>query len=233
MAASTSKVLVFIKLGVLVLVLFIYFLVPGVQEFVVTITAYLRNRNFDDLRQFILSYGNWAPLVSILLMSFQSTIPLVPGLFLTISNAWIFGWMYGALYSWTGALLGAALDFGIARWYGRPLVERIVNPRHLTMIDRFFQHNGVLAVFITRLTPVIPFKAVSYGSGLTSIPVWHFLLATGVGQTPAIILYSVLGQQITKNIHKMVAITTLMALAGLLLFFYWERIERFFHMKKK
>jgi len=25
----------------------------------------------------------------------------------------------------------------------------------------------------------------------------------------------------------------LMALAGLLLFFYWERIERFFHMKKK
>jgi len=233
MTAPTSKVLVFIKLGVLILVLFIYFLVPGVQDFIATITVYLRHRDFDELRQFLLSYGNWAPLISILLMAFQSMIPVVPGLFLTISNAWIFGWLHGALYSWTGALLGAALDFGIARWYGRPLVERIVNPRYIAMIDRFFQHNGVLAVFITRLTPVIPFKAVSYGAGLTSISIWHFILATGVGQTPAIILYSVLGQQLTKNIHKMVAITTLMALAGLLLFFYWERIERFFHMKKK
>ena len=125
------------------------------------------------------------------------------------------------------------MDFGIARWYGRPLVERIVKPRYLLIIDRFFQRNGVLAVFITRLTPVIPFKAVSYGSGLTSISIWYYLLATGIGQTPAIVLYSVLGQQLARNVYKMVAITTLMALAGLLLFFYWEKIERFFYINKK
>ncbi len=233
MRTLSTKFLICIKVGMVVLVVLIYFFTPGIQEFIAMVTAHLRSRNFEELRLFLLSYGKWAPLVSILLMAFQSMLPFVPGLFLTISNAWIFGWAYGALYSWIGALLGAALDFGLASWYGRPLVERVVNPRYLMLFDRYFQSKGVLAVFITRLTPVIPFKAVSYGSGLTSISLWQFLLATGVGQTPAIILYSVLGQQLSKNILKMVCITTLLALAGLLLFFYWEKIERFFHIHKK
>ena len=232
MVTPINNVLVFIKIGVVILVLCLYFFLPGVQDFITTIIAYLRSRNFDELRQFLLSYGNWAPLVSVLLMMFQSMIPFVPGLFLTISNAWIFGWQYGAFYSWVGALLGAVLDFGIARWYGRPLVERIVNPRNLKLVDWFFQKNGVFAVFITRLTPVIPFKAVSYGSGLTSISMWNFILATGVGQIPAILLYSILGQQLAKNIYKMIAITVIMALVGFLLFFYWKRIERFFYKRK-
>lgn len=203
-----------------------YFVVPGVHEFVANGILYLHHRDFEGLRMFILSYGVWAPLTSIALMTVQSMVPLVPGLAITISNAWIFGWEYGALYSWIGALCGAILDFGIARWYGRPVVEKFVKAKYLNMTDSFFKRHGILAVFITRLTPVIPFKIISYGAGLTAISFLNYAAATGIGQTPAIVLYSFLGQHLTRSIKAAILITTLLIVVSFLVYYYRNEIEQ-------
>lgn len=226
MAEPTGRSLYLLKGMVLAGAVAAYFLVPGAREFVATGVGYLHHRDFEGLRIFILSYGLWAPATSIALMTVQSMVPLVPGLAITISNAWIFGWEYGALYSWLGALAGAALDFGIARWYGRPVVERFVRPKYLDLTDQFFKRHGVLAVFVTRLTPVIPFKVISYGAGLTAITFRQYLLATGIGQTPAIMLYSFLGQHLTRGIRWAILITTILILASVLVYYYRNEIER-------
>lgn len=215
------------RLAVLFLAIAAYCYLPFVNEFVDRGLDYLRHRNFDGLRTFILSYGAWAPITSIALMTLQSLVPLVPGLAITITNAWIFGWQWGGLYSWLGALLGASLDFSIARWYGRPIVEKIIRPSQLDTFDRFFLKHGVIAVFITRLTPVIPFKVVSYGAGLTTITFLQFSCATGIGQTPAIILYSILGQNLTKNFKATIAITLLLLAAGWAAYRYRETLKNF------
>jgi uncharacterized membrane protein YdjX (TVP38/TMEM64 family) len=214
------------KIAVLGLVIATYNLLPGVEEFVSAGVGYLRFRDFEGLRQFILSYGVWAPVTSVALMAIQSMIPLVPGLAITFTNAWIFGWQYGAVYSWVGALLGAVLDFGIARWYGRPVVERIVKAKYLDKTDLFFKRHGVLAVFITRLTPIVPFKVISYGAGLTAISLIQFIIATGVGQTPAIVLYSFLGQHLARSLRAAIAVTSLLVLLGVLVYYYREKIEQ-------
>lgn len=216
------------KIGVLVMAAGVFFYLPGIQEFFLSGLAYLRERNFEGLRLFILSYGMWAPLTSIALMVIQSMVPLVPGLAITITNAWVFGWEQGALYSWTGALLGAALDFGIARWYGRPVIERVVSSALLDKTDMFFRHNGVLAVFITRLIPIVPFKVVSYGAGLTDMPVLRFIGATGIGQTPPIVLYSFLAQYAVRSLRTAAAITSLLIALAVLVYYYRHSIERFF-----
>lgn len=226
MAETTTKGVFFLKAAVLVFAMIAYFYFPGIQDFIKTGFSYLECRDFEHLRQFILSYGFWAPATSIALMAFQSLIPFVPGVIITITNAWIFGWEWGALYSWTGALLGATLDFIVARWYGRPVIERVVKMKYISMTDDFFSRHGVLAVFITRLIPIIPFKIVSYGAGLTGISMGYFIFATGVGQTPAIILYSILGQNLTKSIKAAVVITSLLIVGGFLVYYYRDVIER-------
>lgn len=228
-AAKKSYVL---KISVLGLAATAYYFLPGIRSFAETGMNYLCNRDFEGLRYFILSYGIWAPCTTIALMIVQSMVPLVPGLAITITNAWIFGWQYGALYSWVGALLGATLDFGIARWYGRPVVEKFISVKYLDWSDGFFARHGVMAVFITRLTPIVPFKVISYGAGLTTISLWQFILATGVGQTPAIVLYSMLGENLVHSIHATVAITTLLVGLGFLLYYYREVIERYLFSKK-
>ena len=215
-----------VKIGILAAAVAVYCFSPSVQEFVLSGFSYLRNRNYEGLRQFILAYGIWAPLTSIALMTAQSLVPLVPGVVITITNAWIFGWEYGAVYSWIGALLGAAVDFGIARWYGRPVVERFVSAALLERTDGFFRRSGVLAVFITRLTPIVPFKVISYGAGLTDMTPLRFTVATGVGQIPAILLYSYLGQYLTRNLRDVAAATTLLVLLAVAAYYYRHAIER-------
>jgi uncharacterized membrane protein YdjX (TVP38/TMEM64 family) len=155
-------------------------------------------------------------------------VPLVPGLIITITNAWIFGWKFGTLYSWAGALLGAGLDFGIARWYGRPVVERFISVKYLIFTDTFFKRHGVLAVFITRLIPIVPFKVISYGAGLTKISLLQFTVATAIGQTPAIVLYSILGQNLTHDFKMVAVITSLLIIAGLVVYYYRDTFERYF-----
>lgn len=232
MTRPKTNYIVFAKIGVLGLALATYFYFPGVQDFAIKGFSFIKSRNFEGLRQFILSYGIWAPLTSIALMTLQSAVPLVPGVIITITNAWIFGWQYGAVYSWTGALLGATLDFIVARWYGRPVIERFVNTKYLTLTDAFFKLHGILAVFITRLTPIIPFKVISYGAGLTKLTLWQFIVATAIGQTPAIVLYSILGQNLSHNAKSVAGITSLLLIAGLIVYYYRDTIELYLGSEK-
>lgn len=221
------------RLGVLVIAVIGYFYLPGIQGFFESGLSLLWDRDFDGLRQFILSYGFWAPLCSILLMTLQSLIPFVPGLAITITNAWVFGWQYGAVYSWLGALLGACLDFAIARWYGRPIVENFINNKYLKVADEFLRRHGIAAVFITRLTPIIPFKVISYGVGLTTLSFGQFTIATAIGQAPAILIYSVIGQNLTYNLRAAVIITFLLIAIGALGHYFRDDIERRFFPDKE
>ncbi|MBF8407575.1 TVP38/TMEM64 family protein, partial [Klebsiella pneumoniae] len=50
---------------------------------------------------------------------------------------------------------------------------------------------------VCRLLPFVPFDPVSYAAGLTSLRFWPFMLATGVGQLPATIVYSWAGSLLT------------------------------------
>jgi uncharacterized membrane protein YdjX (TVP38/TMEM64 family) len=109
---------------------------------------------------------------------------------------------------------------------GRPVVEKFVRAKYLDLTDQFFKRHGVLAVFVTRLTPIIPFKVISYGAGLTAITFRQYLLATGVGQTPAIVLYSFLGQHLTRSIRWAILITTALIIASLLVYYYRNEIEQ-------
>lgn len=221
------------RIGALIVAVVAYFYLPGIQEFFESGVTYLWYRDFEGLRQFILDYGFWAPICSILLMTLQSLVPFVPGLVITLTNAWIFGWQYGAIYSWIGALLGACLDFAIARWYGRPVVEKFINNRYLKMTDTFLRKHGVFAIFIARLTPIIPFKVVSYGVGLTTLSFCQFVIATSIGQMPAILLYSVIGQNLTCSIRVTIMATSLLIALGAIGFYFRDNIERRFFPDKE
>lgn len=67
--------------------------------------------------------------------------------------------------------------------------------------DLFFARYGNRAILVSRLLPFVSFDIVSYGAGLTSISFWSFLWSTGLGQLPATLLYSYLGQNLTGSIQ--------------------------------
>lgn len=186
-----------ITLGLLIIILGVYFLVPVVNSKVNQMVFYLSSMNLEMIKEYILSFGIWAPITSFLLMVLQSIIAPIPAFLITLSNAAIFGWIKGAILSWSSAMAGAALCFFIARGLGRNAVEKLTSKFALKDIDNFFEKYGKHTILIARLLPFVSFDIVSYAAGLTSMNFWSFFIATGIGQLPATIVYSYVGGMLT------------------------------------
>ena len=152
------------------------------------------------MREYIAAYGPLAPIISALLMIFQSVAAPLPAFLITFTNGLLFGVWWGTALSWSSAMLGAALCFFIARYFGRPVVVKLISETALASSDQFFERYGKHAVLIARLVPIVSFDVISYGSGVTSMGFLGFWLATGIGQLPATILYSYLGDEATGTI---------------------------------
>jgi uncharacterized membrane protein YdjX (TVP38/TMEM64 family) len=162
--------------------------VPGVRRGAGQMVALLAAGNLPTLRDYLRSFGLWAPLVSVLLMQVQALLAPLPSFPLTYANGLLFGTIRGGLLSWGSVLLSAILCFSLARAFGRPLVERVVSPAALGWVDRWIGRVGPLAVFLARLIPLTSFDALSYAAGLTPMRLWPFCVATGLGVAPGIFL---------------------------------------------
>lgn len=182
----------------------LYFLVPSVNSAIKKAAFILSMVNIPAARGYILSFGIWAPIVSFLLMIFQSVIAPLPAFVITFANAGIFGWVKGAILSWSSAMVGAALCYAIARLYGRIVVEKFTTRSALNEVDVFFERYGKWAVLVARLLPFVSFDIVSYAAGLTGMGFWEFFWATGLGQLPATIIYSYVGGMLTGSVQTLV-----------------------------
>lgn len=159
----------------------------------------LSQGDMATLKDYLLAWGAWAPVISALIMILQSVIAPLPAFIVTVTNGWLFGAFWGTLLSWSSAMAGAGLCFYIARGFGRPAAEKFVSKKALNFVDGFFERYGTNSVLIARLIPVVSFDAVSYAAGLTPITFWGFFLATGIGQLPATVVYSWLGQNLSLS----------------------------------
>ena len=178
--------------------LLLFFAVPPFHDWLVGIFALFKDP--QAMRKYIAAYGPLAPVISALLMILQSVAAPLPAFLITFANGLLFGVWWGAALSWSSAMLGAALCFFIARYFGRPVVVKLTSESALATSDRFFERHGKHAVLIARLVPIISFDVISYGSGLTGMRFLGFWIATGIGQLPATLLYSYLGDEATGTI---------------------------------
>ena len=186
--------------------------------------------DFEVVRQFVESYGSYAMVVSFLLMVLQSVMAPLPAFLITFANANLFGWWQGAILSWSSAMAGAMLCFVLARWLGRDAVEKLTSKGALKQVDDFFDKHGKQSILIARLLPFMSFDIVSYAAGLTSMSFWGFVVATGLGQLPATIIYSYVGGMLTGGARLLVTgLLILFALTALVFLgksVYNERAKR-------
>lgn len=189
---------IFLIVVILLSVLSFYF-IPAFRTKVTQILMLFRSMNVDSIIGYLRSFGIWAVVISFLLMMFQSIIAPLPAFLITFANAAVFGWWQGALLSWTSAMAGALVCFYIARIAGRDIIEKMNKNFSLETIDEYFDRYGRHTILICRLLPFISFDFISYAAGLTAIKPLPFLIATGLGQLPATIVYSYVGSNLTGN----------------------------------
>ena len=223
------------RLILLALVLFFlcgYFMIPEFNEKIKEIFSLFSGMSVETIVEYIRSFGIWAAVVSFLLMVFQSVAAPLPAFLLTFANAAIFGWWQGAILSWSSAMAGAWVCFVIARLAGRDAVEKLTSKFAMESVDIYFERYGKYTILICRLLPFVSFDFISYAAGLTSMKTAPFLIATGIGQLPATIVYSYVGGMLTGSV-KTVVTALLIIFALFTLVFLAKKIYNDKHKEDK
>lgn len=169
-----------------------------VWEYLLELTAAFQS--IETARAYIAGYGAGAPIVSAILMIFQSVIAPLPAFLITFANGTLFGFWWGSLLSWSSSMVGAALCFYIARALGIQRITALISKPAVDKANDFFEKYGTYAVLIARLMPFISFDVVSYFAGATRMRFLGFWIATGIGQMPATLVYSYLGESASPHI---------------------------------
>ena len=129
----------------------------------------------------------WGPLAMAGSMILHCFVPF-PAELLAVAAGAVYGTVMGTAVIWTGAMLGAALSFGLSRWLGRGFVEAVLPARHRAALDEWTADQGAVTLLVSRFIPVIAFNLINYAAGLTRIGWWTFLWTTGIGILPLTIL---------------------------------------------
>jgi len=150
-----------------------------------------------DMQALIRSWGMWGVCASLLLMILHSLVPF-PAELVAIANGAVFGAFWGVVITWSGAMLGAFLAFGLARFFGRPFVEKAVAQRQWEVIDQWTAKEGSSLLLVGRLIPAVAFNLINYAAGLMHITWWTFAWTTGIGILPFTVLMVYLGDRMDK-----------------------------------
>lgn len=185
---------------------FAYLLSAGFRSEVNQAAIILSRGDVAALRDYILSYGAWAPVVSTLLMVLQALAAPLPAFLLAFANGLAFGTLWGGMLSVAGATLAAAVSFWLSRALGRVPVEALIGNTSLESADRWFLRWGAYAVLVARLVPVVSFDVISFAAGLTRMRFWSFLVATVIGMTPATFVYSYLGGHAPQYVNVLLVV---------------------------
>ncbi len=204
-ATIDTRYVVWLRLALtlmLVVVLALAYLLSATFRSEVNRAAEILGRgDVAGLRDYILSFGVWAPVVSALLMILQALAAPLPGFLLAFANGLAFGAFWGGMLSFVSAALAATISFWLARALGRPPVEALAGRAGLEQADRWFARWGTYTVLIARLVPIISFDIISYAAGLTPMRFRNFLGATLLGMAPATFLYAYLGEQAPQYVQ--------------------------------
>lgn len=180
-----------------------------------------------NLKQFILSYGNFAPIVFVLVQALQVVFAPIPGEVTGFVGGLLFGTIKGTLLSSLGLTLGSLLAFFLSRWLGMRFVEGVVKREYVDAFNNFISHKGLGLAFVLYLIPGFPKDSLCYLLGLTHIRVIDFILMNAVGRLPGTLMLSVQGNAFGHAEYKTLFVVTILTIIVVfLLYFFREYLSR-------
>ena len=153
------------------------------------------------MQNFIEQFGDYAPIIFLLLASILPIFLFPPGIFSVIGGL-LFGFKLGAVLTIIAAIIYTNIMFLISRYFARNKIENFLEKRlTLKQFNRIFGLNdNKLATFliICRLIPILPNSIVSYSYGLTRISFKHYFMANLIGLIPSRLIWLNFGSKLNN-----------------------------------
>lgn len=180
--------------------------------------------------------------IAIMMAIESACVPLPSEIIMPFSGYLVFTGRFSLLgVSFAGAIgcvLGSTLAYWIGYYGGRPAAEKygkyiLITSHDLDVADRFFKKYGNLAVFISRMLPVIR-TFISLPAGISKMNFPKFIVYTFLGSLPFCYILAFVGEKLGENwntlgvyFHKFDVAIGLVILIGIIWF-----VRRHINIKK-
>ncbi|RJX31850.1 MAG: hypothetical protein C4531_06925 [Desulfurivibrio sp.] len=137
-----------------------------------------------------------------------------PVTLLIMATVVVFGPLQGFLLSFLGSMISAMAIYGLGHRLGRGPVKRLLGSR-VNRVSRQLARRGILTIIVVRIIPIAPFTVINLVAGASHIRPADFLIGSGLGLAPGILLVSLLVDRIaaasvTPNLISFIVITVIM-----------------------
>mmetsp|Transcript_24154 Transcript_24154/g.27979 ORF Transcript_24154/g.27979 Transcript_24154/m.27979 type:complete len:333 (-) Transcript_24154:52-1050(-) len=162
----------------------------------------------QHVRRISTEFLNWveenpgAGICAFIGVYFAATVLFIPGSILTLGSGFVFanrfglglGLLFSTLSVFVGASTGSIAAFLLGRYLFRDCIQRTLYQKYTTIqaVDNALQNQGLKIMILLRLSPIVPFNAVNYVLGVTSVSLKHYSIAC-FAMLPGTILYTFLG----------------------------------------
>ncbi|OON68742.1 TVP38/TMEM64 family protein [Hymenobacter sp. CRA2] len=192
--SKTTRLPLYISLGILGTLGACYFLWPAFQQQVQQAWAALRSGEQQQVAAWVEQFGYWGPVVLVLAMVAQMFLFVINNALLILVAVLAYGPWWGSLLAWVGVLTASSLGYWIGHSLGEAFIIRLLGEKAERKVAGFVERYGIGAVAVARLTPVVSNDAISFVAGVARMGYWKFIGVTAVAIIPLIGLLAYLGQ---------------------------------------
>ena len=188
----------------------------------------------DRMKQRLESYSGIAGvLIFTLIQALQVVIAVVPPI--QILGGVLFGWLFGAVLSAAGVVIGTIVVFIFVSKLSRPLAEAFVDEKFFSKYKFLNDEKKLVRILmILYIIPGIPKDVLTYFVPLTKIKTRDFFLCVLPCRIPAIVLSTVFGSNVKDgNIKTAVIIIAVVAFLGIIGYAVREPLLDFLGRRKK
>lgn len=164
-------------------------------------------------------FGVLAPLLLGIILVLQVIVAAIPGHALMVGGGYVFGFAPAFVISLATTVLGSQLGFYLARWAGRPLVEKLAP---VDVLDKWYDvsaRKGPLFFMFAFMLPIFPADVMNYIAGLSSLSARRFFFANLIGRLPGVVLMTAIG---AYGFQLSISFWIAVVIAGVVMFTTWR-----------
>jgi uncharacterized membrane protein YdjX (TVP38/TMEM64 family) len=156
--------------------------------------------------------------LAFLLVHMVVTVPPFPRTAFTLAAGMLFGPALGVAIAVIASTASAVIAMLLVRAAGWRL-NRLLRRRAVDRLDERLRERGWLAILSLRFIPAVPFAAINYAAGASSVRVLPFIWATLTGLLPGTAAVVILGDAFAGGGHHMLILVSVctgaLGIAGL------------------
>jgi len=200
----------------------LYFISEPFEELVFGLFKALKDLDQAALRELILSYGYWGPLIIILSMLLQLFALPLPSFLVMLISVLVYGPIWGVLLAILAIFLVSSLGYFLGKALSESWMKAIISEKAEEKLESILNRYGFWAVFIFRLNPLLSNDAISLVAGLLKFSYRKFILASLAGTFPLLLLIAFFEERAEEFESSLIWISLFM-LGFVALYFYFDR----------